>query len=158
MTFPRLASSVRLAPSWLALGVLVCLGCGDDSGVGKTFPVSGTVTLDGQPFNADTGTILFIPDRDRGNETPFEPAGTVDENGVYELFTRTKKGAPPGWYRVTVTGTEVAAEPPKVTLKQRPRPRSLVPAKYGQAKSTPLSVEVVERPTPGAYDLRLTSK
>ncbi len=44
--------------------VLACLapGCGDSSGVGPTFPVSGKVTLDNEPVTAKTTIVLFIPD------------------------------------------------------------------------------------------------
>jgi hypothetical protein len=49
-----------------------------------------------------------------------------------------------------------------ILVAERPQPRrpvaqSLVPAKYGQAPSSDLAIEVVEKPAAGAYDLRLTA-
>jgi hypothetical protein len=75
----------------------------------------------------------------------------------YTLTTKGKKGAPPGWYKVIVTAREEAAPVhPKLPKQHRPAARSLLPAKYGQVETSGLSVEVVENPAPGAYDLKLS--
>jgi hypothetical protein len=58
-----------------------------------------------------------------------------------------KKGAPLGWYKVVVIALDNAR--PGVNLK------SFIDKKYGDEKTTPLSVEVVENPEPGRYDLDL---
>jgi hypothetical protein len=129
------------------------LGCGDDSGVGKTYPVAGKVTLDDEPLTAMSGTVLFKPDASKGNTSSFEPVGNLDEQGNYTLNTKGKKGAPPGWYKVIVTATGEML-PAKGNV--HPRPKSLVPAKYGQDKTTNLFIEVVDDPAAGAYDLKLT--
>jgi hypothetical protein len=144
-------------PATALLAALLAAGCGDDSGVGKTVPVAGQVTLDGGPFTAATTVILFKPDAARGNTSPLEPTGTVDGQGSYTLSTRGKKGAPPGWYKVIVTASEPRADAPKGHRQQRPSPKSLVPARYGQAATTPVALEVVENPAAGAYDLKLSS-
>src|SRR5262245_38555371 len=81
---PGLGSSFRLG---LLLVVLLAVGCGDDSGVGKTYPVSGKVTLNGEPLIAKTATVLFKPDVAKGNTTTFEPAASVDSSGNYTVFT-----------------------------------------------------------------------
>jgi hypothetical protein len=133
----------------------LAFGCTDASGVGKTFPVSGKVMLNNEPLTAETTTVLFVPDAARGNTSSLEAAGTVDEQGTYTLFTRGKKGALPGWYKVVVTATELSTASSKTPLRHRPVPKSLVPGKYGLAKTTDLAVEVVERPAAGAYDLKL---
>ena len=67
-----------------------------------------------------------------------------------------KTGAPPGWYKVVVTATTTDVNVPPGKRRDHPRPKSLVAAKYGQAKTSELAVEVVESPIPGAYDLKLT--
>jgi hypothetical protein len=132
-------------------------GCADRSGVGPTFPVAGRITLGNEPLTAKNTVVLFKPDASRGNSSPFEPTGTVDEAGNYTVQTRGKKGAPPGWYRVVVTARDEAPpEHPKAGQPHRPVARSLVPARYGQEKTSGLSLEVVESPAPGAYDLKLT--
>jgi hypothetical protein len=33
-----------------------------------------------------------------------------------------------------------------------------VPARYGLAATTPVAIEVVEKPEPGAYDVKLSSR
>jgi hypothetical protein len=156
---PSVHPRPRRGRSWpwgALLGALLAAGCGDASGVGATYPVSGTVTISGEPLVAETAMLLFKPDASRGNLSPFEPAGTLDAQGRYALSTNGKKGAPPGWYKVVVTATTTEAGLPKGQRRARPRPKSLVPAKYGQATTTDLAVEVVEAPAPGAYDLKLT--
>jgi hypothetical protein len=137
--------------------LFICLvpSCGDSSGVGKTFPVSGSVTLGDEPLAAESAVVLFKPDVSRGNSSPFEPTGNVDKDGHYSLSTKGKRGAPPGWYKVIVTAVGSSVEYPKGPKQGHPHPRSLVPARYGQAKTTDLAVEVVPEPAPGAYDIHL---
>jgi hypothetical protein len=146
----------RRLPAIGLVTALLMLGCGDSSGVGKTLPVRGKVTLDDVPLSAESAVVLFKPDASKGNRSPFEPVGNVDRDGNYTLVTKGKRGAPPGWYKVIVTATEARIEAPKDPKRGHPHPRSVVPAKYGLAKTTSLMVEVVESPAPGAYDLKLT--
>lgn len=139
------------------LSMLAASGCGDSSGVGRTFPVVGKVTLNEVPLKAKNAIVLFKPDAERGNSSPFEPSSTVEEDGTYTLTTKGKKGAPPGWYKVIVIARDDAPpQHPKNLKKNRPVAKSLLPPKYGEAKTSDLSIEVVERPAPGAYDLKLT--
>jgi hypothetical protein len=130
-------------------------GCGDDSGVGKTFPVAGRITINQEPLTAKSTVVLFKPDASKGNTSSFEPIGTVDEEGIYTLVTKGKKGAPPGWYKVVVTATESSPVHPNNPQGHHPVAQSLVPAKYGHEKTSDLSIEVVENPQPDAYDLKL---
>jgi hypothetical protein len=144
----------------LCLLALLAVGCGDDSGIGEIYPVRGKITFDDQPLVEETTTILFQPDAERGNEGEFEAAGTVDGEGNYTVSTKGKKGACPGWYKVIVTAladTPQHATGPKDARKSRPVVRSLLPPRYGQAQTTPLSLEVVAEPAEDAYDLNLTS-
>src|SRR5262249_60393527 len=87
-------------PGSLFLVAVLAFGCGDATGVGKTVPVAGTVTLDGKPLTAASTVILFKPDAARRNTSPFEPVGTVDDQGNYTLVTQGKRGAPRGWCKV----------------------------------------------------------
>jgi hypothetical protein len=137
--------------------VLLASGC-DSSGVGKTFPVAGKITLDDKPVTATSTIVLLKPDAGRGNTSLFEPTGTVDREGNYRIFTKGKNGAPPGWYKVIVTATEPRAAEETGPLNHRPGPRSLLPAQYGQAATTTVAFEVVENPAPDAYNLKLSSK
>jgi hypothetical protein len=131
-------------------------GCGDDSGVGKTYPVTGRITINKETLTAKSTVILFKPNAALGNTSPFEPVGTVDDDGNYALKTNGKKGAPGGWYTVVVTATEQPPEHPNIPQQHRPVAKSLAPAKYGLEKTSDLKVEVVEKPAAGAYDLALT--
>ncbi|MFL5243865.1 MAG: hypothetical protein ACJ8FY_17320 [Gemmataceae bacterium] len=150
-SFPYL---LRASP--VLLISLLVLGCGDDSGVGQTFPVVGRITLDKEPLTAKSTVVLFKPDAAKGNTTSFEPTGTVDETGTYTLLTKGRKGAPPGWYKVVVTATGASPVHAGGPQSHRPVAQSLLPAKYGHEKTSDLSIEVVENPAPEAYDLKLT--
>jgi len=139
--------------SFLVIGAcglaVAAAGCGDRSGVGKTVPVVGKVTVDGQPVKA--GTVSFRPDKSKGNESVHEPFGEIDAEGNYKLFTGSKEGAPPGWYRVAV----MAGEPVEVG-NLTGEARWFANPKYASTDTSELAVEVVEKPEPGAYDFRLT--
>jgi hypothetical protein len=145
----------RLAPATAALALLI-IGC-DNSGVGKTVPVVGKITVNGQPLSAENAYVLFRPDKAKGNSSPFEPSGTVDKEGNYTLSTNGKKGAPPGAYLI-----EVFASSPPASNNRGKRtaasaaPLSLINTKYNSVKTSGLAKEVVENPSPGAYDLELT--
>jgi len=142
-------------PLTALLAAFAAAGCGDASGVGRTVSVGGRITLDGAPLTAAGTVVLFKPDAAKGNASPWEPTGTVDGQGNYTLFTKGKRGAPPGWYKVIVTAFKAQADEVKGPRLKLPVPKSLVPARYGQAATTPLSVEAVENPAPEAYDLKL---
>src|SRR5262245_7526088 len=84
-----------------ACAVLPMGGCG---GV-KRVPVTGAITLDGQPLQG--GVLLFHPDESRGNTARVSCTGPV-KGGRYTLVTSgvtrsdTGEGAPLGWYKVTL--------------------------------------------------------
>jgi hypothetical protein len=141
------------------LVALVAVGCGDSDGADNIYPVRGQISFDGQPLVEESTTVMFQPDIERGNGAPFHAIGTVDGDGNYTLKTNGKNGASPGWYKVVVTAlaeTPQHATGPK-DARSRPVARSLLPARYGQAQTTPLEVEVVAEPDDDAYDLNLTS-
>jgi hypothetical protein len=137
------------------LVVTVCLGSAlaaaagcQRSGPGKLLPVEGTVLYEGKPLTV--GSVSFRPDAARGNTSTYEPAGSIDDQGHYQLVTAGKPGAPPGWYKVTVTAEELDAN------NLSAPPKKLIPARYGMPTTTELALEVVDNPRPEAYDLKLT--
>ncbi len=141
----------------LCLVALVAAGCGDSDG--EIYPVRGRISFDGELLVEESTTVLFQPDAERGNEAPLPAIGTVDGDGNYTLKTNGQNGAFPGWSKVVVTAlaeTPQHARGPK-DARSRPVAKSLLPARYGQAQTTPLAVEVVPEPDDGAYDLDLTS-
>jgi hypothetical protein len=123
-------------------------GC-DSSGVGRIVPVKGQVMLDGKPLT--TGSLVFKPDAEKGNQSKFEPASSIGADGRYSLFTKEKEGAPLGWYKVGIVAQE-AANPAEPYAAMKP----LVSPRYNDADSSGVSVEVVASPAAGAYDLKLT--
>jgi hypothetical protein len=131
------------------VGALLAFGCGSG---GNLLPVSGTVTLDGQPLQA--GDVQFHPETspDRSQEMPI---GHI-KDGKYELTTRGKKGAPPGKYKVVVLSNQFSGEAGPKASATKEVPRSLINTRYSTAATTPLSKEVVESPAPDAYDLKVT--
>ena len=124
-------------------------GCGNlDASLGHTVPVVGHVTYKGRPLT--TGQVVFQPDAKKGNALPHEPRGGIDEEGNYELAVNGTTGAPPGWYRVTVIAQE-----PFDPAKPYVIPRTLIPLKYSDPKMSGFTLQVVENPASGAYDLKL---
>jgi hypothetical protein len=143
----RLGGMVLLV---FGLGLAVgSAGCGDPSDVGRMVPVVGKVTASGKPVKA--GSVSFRPDKSKGNTSAHEPYGEIDADGNYKLYTGKKEGAPAGWYRVAVfAGEPVEAGNRSGQAKWYANP------KYAAAESSGLTIEVVEQPAPGAYDLKLT--
>ena len=73
------------------------VGCGGKS-YPPTSPVSGVVTLDGQPVEG--ANVSFV-----SNDTKLQPAsGKTDKDGKYTLTTfRSGDGAMPGDYKIAVS-------------------------------------------------------
>jgi hypothetical protein len=131
-------------------------GC-DSSGIGKTYPVKGSVLCDDQPVLDCAGTVALYPDATKGNTTPFDVWANLSKDGSYTVYTKgqggSKAGAPPGWYKVTVSvfPVEGRLDPKNKRMLKQPK----VNPKYWSTKSSKLEIEVVENPAPGAYDLRV---
>lgn len=127
MKFPY-ALSGRIAATCLAVIALIGLvGCGSGSGVA---PVSGTVTLDGQPLA--NALVSFYP-QDEGKRFS---TGTTDAAGHYELvYTNDQHGAAVGKHTVKITTATVQGEggPAKP-------PKEKLPAKYNDKSE--LTVDV----------------
>ncbi len=144
-----LSLASRPAPGIVfALVVIVpsLAGCGSDGP--KLVPVSGKVTIGDKPLS--TGSVLFKPDGAKGNTSTRDIFGHIKEDGTYTLVTGKKEGAPLGWYKVAIQASE-PVDPNNV----RAAPKSLVNKKYTKPETSGLSVEVVDSPAEGAYDLKL---
>ena len=128
------------------LGLILLSGCGLSGP--KRVTVSGQVTLDGAPFTG--GVMSFSPEISKGNKLNLAAIGPV-QNGKYNLRTlairgeESGPGAPLGWYRVALD-TTLSGENLKVAER------------FKDASKSPVLIEVVENPAPGAYDLKFTSK
>lgn len=138
-----------------ALG-LTALGCGKGYEGGKLAPVSGTVTLDGQP--AAGVTVLFDPTDKTGGQGGM---GATDASGKYELKTRGEfAGVVPGQYKVTCVkyvmpdGSPIPNDPNFSMATSGAK--QVLPAKYSDPQRTVLSATV---PAEGAaVPLELKSK
>jgi hypothetical protein len=120
---------VVLAAFGLAIG---CSQSGDDL---PREPVSGTVTLDGQPL--PNGTISFIPVTGSGGG-----GGTITDG----KFSIAREGGPvPGSYTVAIYASATQGEQtkPKMaggTRKESQLAKELIPAKYNA--NTELKAEI----------------
>jgi hypothetical protein len=134
-----------------ALVMLLQVGCSKE----RRVPAGGTVTLDGKPLEG--GILFFNPDVSKGNTARVSCTSPV-RDGKFQLRTDAIKhadsgpGVPLGWYKAYLR-VNTAGEQPIF-----PGPVVQIHSRYLDAEKTPLEIEVVENPAPGAYDLKVTSK
>jgi hypothetical protein len=134
----------------ISCGFLIAIGCGDDSGLPKRYPVRGTVNYKGQVVAK--GRIDFLPS---GNEGRAASGDIID--GSYFLTTSVNgDGAIPGNYKVTVSAIDVELPPEaksspgggqmfaqsKARGDVMKKAKVLVPKKFGSEKTTSLGAEV----------------
>jgi len=150
--FPRLFLAVLALPA-----LLVMTSCGTEDGFGKRYHVSGTVTYNSNPL--ENGTITFVPEDATKN---VGATGTITD-GSYTLSTGgNDDGAQAGKYKVTITSKEEYTSkaqadfkkesgkdnpklPPHVVAKAQAAAKSLIPAGYGDPRTTTLTAEVKEQ-------------
>ena len=137
-----------LCAIFLALEVLVLFGCSQGEGL---TPVRGTLYIGDEPSQKGMGFVTFHPDASKGNKWMEEAVGAVQADGTYELEARGKKGAAKGWYKVGVSVAEVIdPNNPYVSKFLMPNPE-----KYQNWGKSGISIEVVDKPQPGQYDIKL---
>jgi hypothetical protein len=155
--------------------LFVATGCG---GVRHT-PVTGLVTLDGQPYG--DVLITFIP----ANSTEMTPVGRADATGKFQMGTETPtNGVKPGKYKVTVvpgppkdskaTGhpseaflkkaqpaagkVDANKEYRKIEIEGTRASRKTHPTIYADPARTPLEVEVTNEPRDVKLELKSNAK
>jgi len=134
--------------------LIVCLvapvaipGCGDygppkdTEGLQNLQPVTGSVSYEGKPT---PGAVVLFLSADAPDSFNYRIAGTVEEDGSFEMQTTvpegTRPGVAPGEYVVTVSWNELVD----------PRDRDsdvgpdLIPSKFKSYKTSGLRVEIVE--------------
>lgn len=149
----------RVAAVAAAAALLLVVGCSDNTGLGKRYPVAGTVKLKGQPV--EKGTISFQP-----NDAAGRPAAGEISNGSYRLTTLAPNdGALPGSYKVTVTAQEMDTTELKEVAKGGQfhhdekfakavaNAKNLVPSKYRLADTSGLTADVKEQSNSIDFDL-----
>jgi hypothetical protein len=155
-------------PAKLALSLFVIVGivltsCSNSSGP-PTYPVTGTVTLQGKPV---TGAVVtFVPTAEKGEAA----SAITDSEGKYALTTwQAGDGARPGEYRVKVSKQEQAAvDPAKLVqnlsieeeqkiyvekTKAPPPAKRLIPSKFENEQTSGLIHKVEEKPT--TFDIKI---
>lgn len=125
---------------------LVLLGSAGCEKPSNLIPVTGKVTLEGQPLVH--GTVSYRP---QGDLTSPQATGPLDKEGTYRLYTDGQPGAPAGRYRVVV----FAYDQPTSGPGHRGLPRSVISDRYHREETTPLEREVRTDAPPSAYDLEL---
>jgi hypothetical protein len=135
--------------------LLVLASCGGtDDGLGKRYPVSGTVKYNGSPL--EKGEISFVTEDMSKN---FGATGTIT-NGSYTLsMGGDGDGAQAGKYKVTISAKEDYSEKaqadfqkvtggtspkllPNFVAKAAAEAKSLIPIGYGDPRTTTLKAEV----------------
>ena len=126
---------------------LLPLGCSNEPALPPLAPVKGKVTVDGKALTAGNVTLHPI-NLDKAAKA--NSAGQIDASGNFEIFTGGKPGAPLNKYKIQVTPAMVPAEGGKGGMS------SPFDSKYRDEKKTTLEFEVVDSPSEGRYDLKLT--
>ena len=137
-----------LAATW-GIALAFVLGCGDDGGLGRRYPVHGRVMYRSQPLR--TGRITFHPIDSTG---PARVATGTIHDGYYTLSTLGgDDGAFPGRYRVAIVAK--SAEPSKIqpfvpggaaspfdAIRAARQSKDLIPSRYTSPRLSPLTREV----------------
>lgn len=95
-------SGMRFRGRWAGFFVVLALiGCAKDE-TRKTYPVKGTLTIDGQP--AEAGILVYLhPQYKEQDKYPIHPKGETDASGQFQIMTyNANDGAPEGSYLITV--------------------------------------------------------
>ncbi len=156
---------------YVFLGIVSCLLLGCGPGGPRLVPVSGTLSLDGQPLAYKS--LLFIPEGETGGNGA---GGYTDGTGNYELIavvfgsTKDHRGCPPGRYRVVVSEPTIPIraedfeasdagpegdDPVAAVGPVGVRTGQMVPAIYSTEATTTLLVDVPD--SGGQIDVALTS-
>lgn len=91
-----------MVPALLLTSLFGLIGCGEDPSRMPRVPVSGRVTIDGQP--AAEATVVFLKVGGLADPNADAPRGVTDAEGRYQLSTYDENdGAPQGDYQVGVS-------------------------------------------------------
>lgn len=150
--------SIEIQGAWLLLVALILnAGCGDNSNFPKTYPVTGTVKLNGTAVEGATVTFQLM----EGKESAI---GSTDKSGMFSLsMFRPNDGAVAGQYKVSISKDDVepvkssALVPGQIASGDLPAdygpptsggtkgatgPKNSLPAKYANGDSSALRATV----------------
>jgi hypothetical protein len=134
----------------ISCALLIAIGCGDDSGLAKRYPVKGTVTYKNQ--SVEKGRIDFLPADKEGRAA----SGDILDGSYFLTTSVNGDGALPGKYKVTVNAIEVDLPPEarsspgggqafaqsKARGEVMKKAKILLPKKFGSETTTSLGAEV----------------
>jgi hypothetical protein len=110
------------------------------------FPVSGQLTMDGQPM-ADAQLVFYSAEERPKGTSRIRPHATTNEDGTFRVSTYgSEDGAPVGQYRVTVSWKGPSIGPSGevgVAGDDDDRPEK-VPAAFRNPKFSRIKVEIAE--------------
>jgi hypothetical protein len=98
----------RILRALLAFCCLALFSVGCSKSEDKLAQIQGKVYYHGVPLHG--GTIVFVPDADRGGHGP-ELAAEIRPDGSYSLKGENGQGVNPGCYRVTIAADAADALP-----------------------------------------------
>jgi len=119
-------------------------GCSKESI--KLAPVAGKVTVAGQPLTSGQVTLTAVSTDGKALGLI---SGNIESDGSYKIRTNNKDGAPLGKYKVTVT-------PSMMPSTDQKGPAVSFSRAYMDPSKTRLTIEVIDNPEPGRYDLKLS--
>lgn len=130
-------------------------GCGSSATpIAGSVPVSGTVTLNGQPL--EQGMVRFAPES--GSKS--QPATGQIKNGKFTMVTTASSpGVVVGKYKVSIISNKPFAPPPlkpgtPPDPKAKFEPESLIPTKYNDIKTSGLEADVTAAVTSLTFALQ----
>jgi hypothetical protein len=123
----------------------------DEKGVERklkaTFPVAGTLTLDGRPLPG--AAVAFHAYNKKEQRYTRVADGRSDDTGRFTVTTYAKfDGAPAGEYTVTV------AEVQKGPIGEAPPLKGAVPEQYATPAKSPLKIKIAEGKNEVNLDLK----
>lgn len=160
---------MSLSGRLLMLALVALAGCGGSSAFPKTYPVTGTVKLNGKPV--DGAMVVFQLESGKENAL-----GTTDKNGEFSLsMFRPGDGAIPGKYKVSIKKEDAVAAPtnapppgtigaaelaadyaPPAEVKTGPtKKKSEIPPKYTNDQTSGLIATVTESAANNKFDFDL---
>jgi len=137
--------------SLLLICQVFCVGCAGESGP-ELVPVTGTITLDGQPVQH--AVIRFLPDASQGTKGPIA-LGVVDSSGRFSLTSPGgREGVIQGHHLVTIICEEQAEREVSEGVFEMVGDKCHVPSHYASEKTSELTAEVTTDTDEVNFDLR----